>query len=585
MRKFKSSKAIKLLAALIIFLSSFTYIACANSVSDSSSDDETESPAASSATPATPSTPAETSQNPTTGTENPDITKLSSQGKHYKVEATSQGFKFTINDDVTSGQNTTFAFVVYDTEFNQLPLILDLNTYINNDGSLNQRVFYYHFVEKDKEYYIKLRGEINGTWATSPDWTKCTATGGYKLSDYVNVDTYNNLTLDITYNTPEYEEFIENKTYVLGQASSIKLTCSSDFSSLSDLIVEDKIGPDAIQNVFFDPYLIIGHKYWSKAIFGGTFTDKPFLVQAGVATGYNQSFIDGIQTSGFSLDWMHYEKINYAEHDNKYCGEIRLYLQIMDSKYTLNNIYSEEKDIETQIQKSSDIILQSGPIFNRILRHVDPDNSAKSFMKSSTAPGENVTKYEISQSNSSKTVYMWKDDETVYYYADTQDQTAKIYLNCDANHMFSGSKIETIDLSGLDTSKVTNMSYMFGRCEKLTSLNLAYFDTSNVTDMKGMFSSCLKLTSLSLSNFDTSKVTDMRSMFMDDSLLEKIYASENFITTNVTLSQDMFYNCQSLVGGNNTQYSFEHVDAEYARIDGGPGSSTPGYFTSSTANN
>lgn len=545
MRKFKSSKAIKLFAALILFLSSFTYMACSNSVSDSSSD-EIESPA----------TPAETSQNPTTGTENPDVTKLSSQGKHYKVEATSQGFKFTINDDVTSGQNTTFAFVVYDTEFNQLPLILDLNTYINNDGSLNQRVFYYHFVEKDKEYYIKLRGEINGTWATSPDWTKCTATGGYKLSDYVNVDTYNNLTLDITYNTPEYEEFIENKTYVLGQASSAKFTCSSVFSSLSDLIVLDKIATDAIQNVYFETFLILGHKYWIKAIWGGSITC--YLISNGAATDYNQRFINEIQNPGLSLNRMHYEKINYAEHDNKYCGEIRLNLQIMDSKYTLNSIYSEEKDIETQIQKSADIILQSGPIFNRILMHVDPDNSAKSFMKSSTAPGENVTKYEISQSNSSKTVYMWKDDETVYYYADTQDQTAKIYLNCDANHMFSGSKIETIDLSDFDTSNVTDMSYMFSRCEKLTSL--------------------------SLSNFDTSKVTDMRSMFMEDSLLEKIYASENFITTNETLSQDMFYNCRSLVGGNDTRYSNKHVDAEYARIDGGPDSSTPGYFTSSTAN-
>ncbi len=521
---------------------------------------------------------------------------------------------------------------------------------------MNQRVFYYHFVEKDKEYYIKLRGKINGTWGspTSPDWTKCTATGGYKLSDYVNVDTYNNLTLDITYNTPEYEEFIENKTYVLGQASSIKLTCSSDFSSLSKLIVEDKIGPDAIQNVFFDPYLIIGHKYWSKAIFGGTFTDKPFLVQAGVATGYNQSFIDGIQTSGFSLDRMHTEKINYAEHDNKYCGEIRLYLQIMDSKYTLNSIYSEEKDIETQIQKSSDIILQSGSIFNIILMHVDPDNSAKNFMKSPTAPGENVTKYEISQSNSSKPVYMWKDGDTVYYYADTQDQTAKIYLNCDANQMFLGSHLETIDLSGLDTSNVTDMKYMFSHCVALTSLNLSSFNTSKVTDMSGMFQSCEKLTSLSLSNFNTSNVTDMQGMFyscgmltsldlsnfdtskvrnmrkmfvwcknltslslsnfntsnvtdmyemfygckeltsldlssfdtsqvtnmayMFDSniKLTKIEVSENFVTTKVTEDEDMFKDCTSLKGGNNTSYNGGHIGKEYARIDK---ESEPGYFT------
>ena len=51
----------------------------------------------------------------------------------------------------------------------------------------------------------------------------------------------------------------------------------------------------------------------------------------------------------------------------------------------------------------------------------------------------------------------------------------------------------TLDLSGLDTSKVTDMSYMFAgsyysdRMESLNRLNLSGLDTSNVINMKCMF--------------------------------------------------------------------------------------------------
>ena len=45
-----------------------------------------------------------------------------------------------------------------------------------------------------------------------------------------------------------------------------------------------------------------------------------------------------------------------------------------------------------------------------------------------------------------------------------------------------------LDLSGLDTSQVTDMSYLFGG--DLTSIDLRGFDTSNVTTMACMFRNC-----------------------------------------------------------------------------------------------
>lgn len=64
-------------------------------------------------------------------------------------------------------------------------------------------------------------------------------------------------------------------------------------------------------------------------------------------------------------------------------------------------------------------------------------------------------------------------------------------------------------ISYIDTSSVTNMSYMFYNCTKLTSIpNLA---TSNVTNMENMFQYCYKLTSIP--QFDTSNVRSMYNMF------------------------------------------------------------------------
>lgn len=105
--------------------------------------------------------------------------------------------------------------------------------------------------------------------------------------------------------------------------------------------------------------------------------------------------------------------------------------------------------------------------------------------------------------------------------------------------------LTTLDLSNFDTSNVTNMSYMFSKCQSLISLDLSNFDTSKVTDMSYMFSYCSRLISLDLSSFDTSNVTDMSYMFEDCSGLTLLNLS-NFNTENVTDMHYMFKYCDSL---------------------------------------
>ena len=76
------------------------------------------------------------------------------------------------------------------------------------------------------------------------------------------------------------------------------------------------------------------------------------------------------------------------------------------------------------------------------------------------------------------------------------------------------TKLRSIEkINNLDTSGVTDMSYMFNGCWSLASLDVSRFDTSSVKNMSKMFNGCNSLASLDLSSFDTSSVTDSREMF------------------------------------------------------------------------
>ena len=98
----------------------------------------------------------------------------------------------------------------------------------------------------------------------------------------------------------------------------------------------------------------------------------------------------------------------------------------------------------------------------------------------------------------------------------------------DMSYMFFGmSSVTSLDVSSFDTSNVTTMSYMFYGMSSVTGLDVSNFDTSNVTTMGYMFKGMGSVTSLDLSNFDTSNVTDMTDMFFGTSL-KKLILGDTF---------------------------------------------------------
>ena len=69
----------------------------------------------------------------------------------------------------------------------------------------------------------------------------------------------------------------------------------------------------------------------------------------------------------------------------------------------------------------------------------------------------------------------------------------------------------------------------------------------------------------------------MAALFLNCSNLTTIYVVEDWDLGHLYDSDGMFYGCTSLVGGKGTTYDQNHINSEYARIDGGP--NRPGYFT------
>ncbi|KJY59451.1 putative surface protein, partial (plasmid) [Bombilactobacillus mellifer] len=122
-----------------------------------------------------------------------------------------------------------------------------------------------------------------------------------------------------------------------------------------------------------------------------------------------------------------------------------------------------------------------------------------------------------------------------------------VIANQDSSYLFGHLKNlkKIVGLANLDTTNVTNMSYMFNSCQNLTSLDLSNFHTTNVTDMSGMFGDCYNLTNLNLSHFNTTNVIDMSWMFECCQSLTSLDLS-NFNTANVTDMSRMFGACQSL---------------------------------------
>ena len=186
------------------------------------------------------------------------------------------------------------------------------------------------------------------------------------------------------------------------------------------------------------------------------------------------------------------------------------------------------------------------------------------FYKCSALTSLDVTNFNTA--NVKNMVYMFSNCSALTSLDVTKFNTENVTYMAD---MFSNcSALTSLDVTNFNTANVKNMSYMFSNCSALLSLDVANFNTAKVTDMSYMFSSCVALTSLYLTNFNTEKVTNMGQMFSGCQALTTIYASSKFVTTQVSDSRFMFYNCKKLKGEEECTND-KATDKTYAKIEGG----------------
>ena len=113
-------------------------------------------------------------------------------------------------------------------------------------------------------------------------------------------------------------------------------------------------------------------------------------------------------------------------------------------------------------------------------------------------------------------------------------------FSCCSNLNYVTSDIKENSFTNLNT-----MRYMFFRCTSLTSIDLSKLNTSKVTDMMGVFEKATALEKVDVRGFDTSKVTNMESFVYDCTSLKDIKLG-SMSATYVTTTQNMFRNCPAL---------------------------------------
>lgn len=188
-----------------------------------------------------------------------------------------------------------------------------------------------------------------------------------------------------------------------------------------------------------------------------------------------------------------------------------------------------------------------GPQFYQIFKN--PSylfNQVEYFKKADSLPASTPW-WSASIPTSERQIYVWlsNDSKTIYWWSDADI----VYMNEDASEMFrdingGAKKMKEIDISGINTSRVKNMSKMFQADYNIyEKIIFGDIDTSNVENMSGMFASGnyspgQEVESLDLSRFNTSKVKDMSVMFIGTH--SPVIDLTHFDTSNVENMSGMF---------------------------------------------
>ena len=133
------------------------------------------------------------------------------------------------------------------------------------------------------------------------------------------------------------------------------------------------------------------------------------------------------------------------------------------------------------------------------------------------------------------------------------------------NVFYGCANIETIDISMLDLSMVSNTGSLFHGCKKLVTVKLptnlgAGNNGKGSVSIGGMFNGCESLLSFDFTGFTTQKTFYVSGLFKDCSSLESV----NMANIKITSLSSMFADCKKLKEVDLTQNSISVAELELA---------------------
>lgn len=313
----------KIIKSVMLSLASiFIMFGCSNSasgvtsatgfttVSDSAttSDSTTDSDSTTTSDSTDNSSSTSTDSSSSTTIENLDPSTLSENGQYFTVEGTTDGIKITLKDDLKIKKDSGSTIQVYDMSKNKLPLMITASV----GSNANKKVYTYKFVENNTDYIVKLHAlKTDEKWVE--DWAKCTAKGGYNLSDYINVDALKSIKMNLGWNGFQFYAGIN----------------SDKVSEKKDLMKDDSILTD--YKLKFEFFLMLGEPEWKNSEWWAWVDDikiDDFRTEFEIATNTVASKMNDLKDK-----W-----------ENKYCGYMVPKLKLVDSQeYEFEQIWSEQK--------------------------------------------------------------------------------------------------------------------------------------------------------------------------------------------------------------------------------------------------
>ena len=240
----------------------------------------------------------------------------------------------------------------------------------------------------------------------------------------------------------------------------------------------------------------------------------------------------------------------------------------------------DTNDVVTTYNKPNDSITSSN---SNIVKLLITNSSTSSQNIALTMKGGYITNtiQDIITPSTYSEITLVETPSTNTYFCTTTDTLTQGLQYVNGQYTYKYMQEGKYADSGLAWQNITSDGWGVQLTDKastnaVTSKVSTYINNVPITSMSYMLAYS-QATTLDVSNFDTSKVTNMSYMFSSSTNLKTIYVSNKFNTNNVTSSANMFTDSTELVGGAGTKYDSTKIDKAYAHIDGG--TSNPGYFT------